>query len=43
MIQKLESAGLGFFIKATETQERIGMYNFSYKTFVLLFQSTVAT
>ena len=26
MIQKLESAGLGFFIKATETQERIGEY-----------------
>ena len=24
MIQKLESAGLGFFVKATETEERIG-------------------
>lgn len=24
MIQKLESAGLGFFVKATKTQERIG-------------------
>jgi len=27
MIKKLESAGLGFFIKTTDTQERIGEYS----------------
>lgn len=25
MIEKLESAGLGFFVKCTETQERLGI------------------
>ena len=26
MIKKLESAGLGFYVKATETQHKLGMY-----------------
>ena len=26
MIIKLESAGLGFFVKATHTQQKLGMY-----------------
>ena len=26
MISKLESAGLGFFVKATETQQKLGVY-----------------
>ena len=26
MISKLESAGLGFFVKATETQQKLGAY-----------------
>ena len=27
MIKKLESAGLGFYVKATEVQQKLGMYN----------------
>ena len=26
MIKKLESAGLGFYVKATETQEKLGEF-----------------
>ena len=27
MIERLDSAGLGFFVKTTETQQRLGMDN----------------
>ena len=26
MIEKLETAGLGFYVRATETQQKLGMY-----------------
>ena len=28
MIEKLESAGLGFYVKATETQQKLGSFQF---------------
>ena len=28
MIERLESAGLGFFVKASETQQKLGILNF---------------
>ena len=30
MIKKLESAGLGFYVKATETQQKLGKMHASY-------------
>ena len=27
MIKKLESAGLGFYVRATETQQKLGIYD----------------
>lgn len=29
MIKKLESAGLGFYVKATQTQQKLGMLKFN--------------
>ena len=29
MIEKLESAGLGFYVKATETQQKLGSFKTS--------------
>ena len=30
MIEKLESAGLGFYVKASETQQKLGKFTFYY-------------
>ena len=33
MIKKLESAGLGFYVKATETQQKLGGYSVLHTLF----------
>ena len=30
MIEKLESAGLGFYVKATETQQKLGSFPINF-------------
>lgn len=30
MIKKLESAGLGFYVKSTETEDKLGTFSTSY-------------
>ena len=37
MIAKLESAGLGFHVKANETTERLGMVDHNFIVYSLLF------
>ena len=42
MIEKLESAGLGFYVKATETQQKLGSFQirmYSVLTMIILLHS----
>ena len=34
MIIKLESAGLGFFVKATQTQQKLGIYTYNCSLYI---------
>ena len=36
MIEKLESAGLGFYVKATETQQKLGSFQIRLLTMIIL-------
>ena len=41
-IEKLESAGLGFYVKATETQQKLGSFQirmYSVLTMIILLHS----
>ena len=39
MIEKLESAGLGFYVKATETQQKLGELGMSINTWKIIILS----